>query len=65
MLEGRTFDADVETVSGKGRVIDWSIRKDARGRSGMTRLARTPAYRHVTVRTYALVVEPHALAQRP
>ena len=65
VLVDRAFDADIERVSGKGRVIYWLIRKDARARSGMTRLARTPTYRHMTVRTHALVCEVYALAQRP
>jgi uncharacterized protein (DUF1697 family) len=65
VLAGRAFDADTERVSGKGRVIYWSIRKDARARSGLTRLARTPAYRHMTVRTPALVRELYALAETP
>jgi uncharacterized protein (DUF1697 family) len=65
VLAGRAFDADIESVSGAGRVIYWSIRKDARARSGMTRLARTPAYQHITVRTHALVRELYALAERP
>jgi uncharacterized protein (DUF1697 family) len=64
VLAGRQFDGDTERVSSKGRVIYWSIRRDARARSGMTRLARTPAYRHMTVRTHALVRQLYALTER-
>ena len=65
VLAGRQFDADTERVSSNGRVIYWSIRKDARARSGMTRLALTPAYRHITVRTHALVRQLYALTKKP
>jgi uncharacterized protein (DUF1697 family) len=64
VLGSRAFDADIEMISVKGRVIYWSIREDARARSALTRLARTPAYRHITVRTHALVRELYARAQR-
>jgi uncharacterized protein (DUF1697 family) len=65
VLRGCAFDAEIERVSSRGRVIYWSIRKDARARSGMSRLARTPAYRHMTVRTHALARELYARAERP
>ena len=65
VLKGRAFDADIERVSVKRCVIYWSIREDARARSTMTRLAGTPAYRHITVRTHALVCELYTLAGRP
>jgi uncharacterized protein (DUF1697 family) len=61
VLAGRQFDADVDRVSSKGRIIYWSIRNDAQAPSGMTRLARTPAYRNITVRTHAVVRQLHAL----
>jgi uncharacterized protein (DUF1697 family) len=63
VLAGRQFHADTERVSGMDRTIYWSIRKDARARSGMTRLARTQAYRTVTVRTHALVRQLYALTE--
>ena len=64
VLAGRQFDADIERISSKGSVIYWSIRKDARPRSGMVRLARTPAYRHITIRTHAVVRQLDALSKR-
>lgn len=63
LLAGQQFDGDTERVTSKGRVIYWSIRKGARARGGMVRMARTPAYRHMTVRTHALVRRLHELTQ--
>jgi uncharacterized protein (DUF1697 family) len=65
LLIGRQFDPDTERITSKGRVIYWSIRKDTRSRSDMTRLARTPAYRHITIRTHALVRRLYALTHGP
>ena len=65
VLAGQQFDSDTESVSSRGRVIYWAIRQDARMRSKMTRLARTPTYRHITVRTHALVRQLYALTERP
>lgn len=65
ILAGRQFVAEIERVSSKGRIIYWSIRQDARARSGMTALARRPAYQNITVRTYALVNQLCALTEAP
>jgi uncharacterized protein (DUF1697 family) len=43
VLGGQQFDSDMERVSSKGRIIYWSIRKDARIRCNMTRPAGADA----------------------
>ena len=62
VLRGLRFEPDVECVTANTWVIYWAIRDGARGRSSMRKLASTPSYSYLTVRTYQLIRRLHELA---